>query len=44
MKRKRHTQEQIIAKMREADAMLGSGMTIAQVVQHLGVSGQSYHR
>jgi len=44
MKRKRHTPEQIIAKLREADAMLGSGKTIAQVVQHLGVSEQTLHR
>ena len=44
MKRKRHTPEQIIAKLREADAMLGSGKTIAQVVQHLSVSEQTLHR
>jgi transposase-like protein len=44
MKRKRHTPEQIIAKLREAEAMLGAGKTIAQVVQQLGVSEQTYHR
>jgi len=44
MKRKRHTPEQIIAKLREVDAMLGSGKTIAQIVQHLGVSEQTLHR
>jgi transposase-like protein len=44
MKRTRHTPEQIITKLREADAMLGAGKTIAQVVQHLGVSEQTYHR
>ncbi len=44
MKRNRHTPEQVIGKLREADAMLGTGRTIAQVVQQLGVSEQTYHR
>ena len=44
MKRKRHTPEQIIAKLREGDAMLAIGKTIGQVVQHLGISEQTYHR
>ena len=44
MKRKRHTPEQIISKLRDADAMLGAGKTIGQVVQHLGVSEQTFHR
>ena len=44
MKKKRHKPEQIIAKLREADAMLGAGKTIAQVVQQLAVSEQTYHR
>jgi len=44
MKRKRHKPEQIINKLREADAMLGAGGTLGQVVQQLGVSEQTYHR
>ena len=44
MKRKRHTPEQIIAKLREAEAMLGAGKTIAHVVQQLEISEQTYHR
>jgi len=44
MKRNRHTPEQVIGKLREADAMLGAGQTIGQVVQHLGVSEQTYYR
>ncbi len=44
MKRKRHTPEQIIAKLREADAVLATGATIAQVVQRLEVSEQTFHR
>ncbi len=42
--RKRHSPEQIIAKLREADAMLGSGASIGQVCQKLEVSEQTYHR
>jgi len=44
MKRTRHSAEQIITKLREADAMLAGGKTIAQVVQALGVSEQTFHR
>jgi putative transposase len=44
MKRTRHSPEQIITKLREADAMLSAGRSIAQVVQHLGVSEQTFHR
>jgi putative transposase len=44
MKRTRHTPEQIINKLREADAMLASGKTAAQVIQHLAVSEQTFHR
>jgi transposase-like protein len=44
MKRKRHTPEQIIRKLREAEAMLASEKTIGQVCQALEVSEQTYHR
>jgi len=44
MKRKRHTPEQIVAKLREAEAMLGAGQSVGQVVQHLGVSEQTLSR
>ncbi len=44
MKQKRHTPEQIISKLRDADAMLATGATIGQVVQQLGVSEQTFHR
>jgi hypothetical protein len=33
MKRKRQSPEQIIAKLSEADALLGGGATIGQVCQ-----------
>jgi putative transposase len=41
---KRHTPEQIVGKLREADALLGAGKDIAAVVQALGVSEPTYHR
>jgi transposase-like protein len=44
MKRKKHTAEQIIRKLREADAMLTSGRSIGQVAQALEVSEQTFHR
>ena len=42
--RKRHTAEQIIRKLREADGMLAAGQTIGQVVQALEVSEQTFQR
>jgi transposase-like protein len=44
MKRTRHTPEQIVNKLREADAMLAAGRAVAQVVQALGVSEATYNR
>jgi transposase-like protein len=43
-KRKRHSPEQIVQKLREADALLNAGQTIAQVLQRLGVSEATFHR
>jgi len=44
MKRTRHTPEQIVRKLREADKLLAEGMPIGEVVRHLGVSHQTYQR
>ena len=44
MKRTRHSAEQIVTKLREAEAMLAAGRTVAQVVQALGVSEQTFNR
>ncbi len=43
-KRRRHTPEQIIRKLREADRMLGEGAQIADVARHLEVTEATYHR
>ena len=44
MKRTKHKPEQIIKKLREADAMLAAGKTIGQVAQALEISEQTFHR
>jgi putative transposase len=44
MKGTRHSPEQIVRKLQEADAMLTVGKTIGQVCQALEVSEQTFHR
>jgi len=44
MKGKKHRPEQIIGKLREADAMLAAGKSIGQVCQALEISEQTFHR
>lgn len=43
-KRKRHSPEQIVKKLRDADAMLNAGKELAVVLQTLEVSEATYHR
>ncbi len=43
-RRKRHSPEQIVARLREAEASLASGQSIAQVCQKLSVSEQTFYR
>ncbi len=44
MKRRRHTPEQVIRKLREAERMLSEGKTIAEITKELGISEQTFHR
>jgi transposase-like protein len=44
MKRKRHSPEQVIRKLRDADRMLSEGKTIAEVCQQLEVVEATFHR
>ncbi len=44
MGRKRHTAEQIIAKLREAEVALARGQTLALVVRKLEIAEQTYYR
>lgn len=43
-RRKRHGPEQIVKKLRDADAMLNAGQDLAAVLQALEVSEATYHR
>lgn len=43
-KRRRHTPEQIVRKLREADRLLAEGASVADVARHLEVSEQTFHR
>jgi transposase-like protein len=44
MGRKRHTPEQIIAKLREAEVELAKGQKTAEVCRKLGVTENTYYR
>ncbi len=44
MARKRHTAEQIIARLREAEVALAKGQPLADVVRKLEISEQTYYR
>jgi len=44
VKRRRHTPEQIVRKLREADRLLSEGMEVPEVAKALEVSEQTYHR
>ena len=44
MKRKRHSPEQIIRKLREADRMMSEGKGLAEVCQALEVAEATFHR
>jgi len=44
MRKKRHTPEQIIAKLREAEVALSQGKTVPEACRNLGVTEQTYYR
>ncbi|MBC7964370.1 MAG: transposase [Fuerstia sp.] len=43
-RRKRHSPEQIVTRLRDADAMLNSGQSVAAMLQSLEISEATYHR
>lgn len=43
-RRRRHSPEQIVSKLRDADVMLNSGKDLAAVLQSLEVCEATYHR
>jgi putative transposase len=44
MSRKRHTAEQIVNKLRQADVELARGQTVAVVCKAIGITDQTYFR
>jgi putative transposase len=44
MTRRRHTAEQVIRKLREADRMLAESKTTVEVARVLEISENTYHR
>ena len=42
--KKRHSAEQIVVKLREADVDLGKGVTVPEVCKQMGISQQTYYR
>jgi transposase-like protein len=44
MKRKKHTPQQILEKLRSADVELSQGRTFAEIARKLEVSEQTLHR
>ena len=44
MANKRHTAEQVIAKLREAEVFLSKGSKLPEVCRKLGVTEQTYYR
>ena len=44
MKRHRHTPEQIVRKLREGERLLNDGKDLAEVLRHLEISEQTWHR
>jgi transposase-like protein len=43
-KRRRHTPDQIIRKLAEANKLLGSGQELNEVCRHLGIAESTWHR
>ncbi len=42
--KKRHSPEQIVRKIRQADEQLAAGASVSEVARELGVSEATYHR
>ena len=44
MAKRRHTGEQIISKLREAEILLAKGTKLLQVCRQIGITEQTYYR
>lgn len=43
-RRRRHSPQQIVEKLKEADRLLNAGQSVGQVLQVLAISEATYHR
>ncbi len=43
-RRKAHTPEEIVAKLRQAEVLVGQGKTVADAVRAIGVTEPTYYR
>ena len=44
MKKTRHTAEQIVRMLREAEAKLAAGSSVPEIARKLGISEATFHR
>ena len=44
MSRKRHTAEQIISKLRQAEVLQSNGPSIAEICRQIGIKEQTYYK
>jgi putative transposase len=44
MSRRKHTAEEIVVKLREADVLIGKGQTVDEACRQLGVTNQTYYK
>ena len=44
MGRKRHTAEEIVAKLRQVDVLTAQGRTVAEAIRQIGVTEVTYYR
>lgn len=44
MSKKRHTAEEVVTKLREADVLVGKGQTIDEACRQLGITNQTYYK
>ena len=43
MPKRKHTAEEIINKLREAEVIIASGSTVVEATRHIGVSEQTFY-
>ena len=44
MPRKRHTSEEIVAKLRQVDVLVSQGQSVADAIRQIGVTEVTYYR